>query len=368
MRLGVQNLLQDKLRFALSVAGIALAVMLILFLLGLRSGIREGWRAYLNNAPGSVAVLPAGVTSTLAGSGQFLPAGTADAVAGTPGVARVTPVLQTMANGEFHGKKEIIFFMGYDPALGGGPWDITAGRAPAADDEVVLDRVFADRHDFAVGDAFDLGGRTLKVVGLSKGTSSLTGSYVFGRLSLVESYALAPGAASLVLVTPAPGTTAAELVAALRQRLPGANVLLKRQVIANDVQLVGPSIDQIFYLMIGAAFVVGALVVGMVLYTATLERRAEYGILKAIGARGGVLYRVVVAQAVVAAGLGVALGVALAYAMGWLVVNLKPSLLVSIAPAAIAVTLGAGVVMALFGALVPARSVVRLAPADVFRR
>ena len=37
--LALQNLLQDMLRLALSVLGIALALMLILFLLGLRSGI-----------------------------------------------------------------------------------------------------------------------------------------------------------------------------------------------------------------------------------------------------------------------------------------------------------------------------------------
>ena len=37
--LALQNLLQDTLRLALSVVGIALALMLILFLLGLRAGI-----------------------------------------------------------------------------------------------------------------------------------------------------------------------------------------------------------------------------------------------------------------------------------------------------------------------------------------
>ena len=38
MNLAVHNLLQDKLRFALSVTAVALAVMLILFLVGMREG------------------------------------------------------------------------------------------------------------------------------------------------------------------------------------------------------------------------------------------------------------------------------------------------------------------------------------------
>src|SRR3989304_2164305 len=72
MKLALQNLLQDKLRFALSVTGIALAVMLILFLLGLRAGVFRSAAIYLDNAPGSVAVMPEGVKSTSAGSARFV--------------------------------------------------------------------------------------------------------------------------------------------------------------------------------------------------------------------------------------------------------------------------------------------------------
>jgi putative ABC transport system permease protein len=195
----------------------------------------------------------------------------------------------------------------------------------------------------------------------------MTGSFVFARKTLVESLLLAPGAASLVLVTPAVGTKPAELVASL-QTLSGANVLLKSQVMANDQQIIAGIFDQVILLMVAAAFVVGTLVIGMVIYTATTERRGEYGILKAIGARNGVLYRVVATQALVAAGVGALLGVTLAFAMGWLVMTAKPQFLVTIEPSAIVATLAAGLVMALGGALAPARAVAGLAPADVFRR
>jgi putative ABC transport system permease protein len=367
MNLAVHNLLQDKLRFALSVTGVALAVMLILFLLGLRSGMFRSAVLYLDNAPGSVAVMPAGVKSTSAGSGQFLSPEKVVAVASAPGVERATPILLTMAIPELHGQKQLIKLVGYDAALGGGPWKMAEGREPAADDEVVLDRVLASRHDFKVGDSFEVAGRQLKVVGLSSETSTFTGSYVFARKTLVESMVLAPGAATFVLVTPNPGTTPAELVTGL-QTIPGTNVLLKSQLMANDQEVLAGIMDQVIFLMVAAAFIVGALVVGMVIYTATNERRGEYGILKAIGARNGVLYRVVASQAVVAAGVGSILGVGFAFAMGSLVVNVKPQFLVAIEPPAIAVTLAAGLVMALTGALVPARAVAGLAPAEVFRR
>ena len=365
--LALQNLLQDKLRFALSVVGVALAVMLILFLLGLRAGILRSAIIYLDNAPGSVAVMPAGVKNTSAGVSQFLPRETADRVAAEPGVGRVTPILLMMAIPEFHGRKEVIKLIGYDVALGGGPWDVSQGREPQADDEVVLDRVLAARHDFKVDDTFNVAGRQLKVVGLSSGTTSFTGSYVFAQKGLVDSLVLTPGAASMLLVTPAAGTSSAELVATLRS-IPDTNVLLKTDLMANEQQLVAGVFDQIVILMVVAAFVVGALVVGMVIYTATNERRGEYGIIKALGARSSVLYRIVGLQAVVSAGLGAGVGVGFAYAMGWLVMTARPQFLVVIGPSAIAITLAAGFVMALLGALFPARAVAGLAPADVFRR
>ena len=365
--LALQNLLQDTLRLALSVVGIALALMLILFLLGLRAGIFRSAVVYLDHQPGSIAVMPQGARSTGAGTGQFLSPQTVAAISSTSGVARATPILLMMAIPELHGKKEVIKLVGYDPALGGGPWSLRRGREPATDDEVVMDRVFADRHDFNIGDTFSAGGHQLQVVGLSNETSSWTGSYVFARKTFVESLALAPGAASIVLVTPAPDVSGEELMTRLRL-LPGTNVLRKSQVMANDQQLIAGIADQVVIVMIAAAFIVGALVVGMVIYTATTERRGEYGIVKALGAHNGVLYRVVASQALVAAALGAVLGIGFAFAMGRLVMMVKPQFMVSIQPSAILLTLAAGFVMALLGALFPARAVASMAPAEVFQR
>jgi len=363
-----RNLLQDRIRFAMSVLGIALAVMLILFLFGLNAGIYRGVAAYLNNAPGSVIVMPQGVKSSFAGSGQLLPPETAGTVTGKLGDrAGVTPVLTLNAVPELHGRKENIRLVGYDPALGGGPWKLSDGREPAADNEIVLDRVLADRHNFKVGDSLDVQGLQLTVVGLSMETSSFTGSIAFARKALVESLVLAPGGASFLLITPGPGSNAGDIINELRT-VPGTNVLLKQEVISNDKKTLARSINQVIYLMVTAAFIVGALVVGMVIYTATIERRSEYGVIKAIGARSGVLYRVVAAQALVAAGLGVLVGVGLAFLMGQVVATLRPQFLVDIERSAIAYTVAAGFIMALLGGLAPARALAGLAPADVFRR
>jgi putative ABC transport system permease protein len=120
--------------------------------------------------------------------------------------------------------------------------------------------------------------------------------------------------------------------------------------------------------MVGVHFLVGTLVVGLVIYTATIERRREYGVLKAIGAPNGLLYQVVAEQALIAAGAGVALGVGLAFAAARLIMALRPQFLLVYEPAVVVQALLAGLGMALLAALLPARALARLAPADVFRR
>ncbi len=363
--LAVRNLLQDRLRFALSVVGIAFAVMLILFVLGLRQGVVKSSGIYLDNAPGSIAVMPAGVESSH-GHGQYISPETIAAISATTGVGLATPVQLQLVGLELHGKKEIVQLVGYTPELGGGPWNLAQGREPAADTEIVLDRVLADRHGFRVGDTLDIKGKRLTIVGFSNETSTFTGSYAFARATLVQQLTLVPGA-TYVLVSPARGTSWSDLIAALKT-LSGTNVVPKSAVIANDRKIIAQVLDQIMFVMVAAAFFVGVLVVGMVVYSATLERRSEYGILKAIGARSGVLYRVVATQALISATFGSLLGIGFAFGLGALVTNLKPQFLVSIEPQALLITLAAGLVMALIGALFPTRAVTSLAPAEGFRR
>jgi len=368
MGLAARNLGQDRLRFLLSVAGVGLALMLVLFLLGLREGALRSSGVYLDNAPGSVAVLPPGVSTTSgARNAQLISAETIGTIGGVPGVGSLTPILLTMGFADLHGTKELIRLAGYEPGSGGGPWSLHSGREPREHGEVVVDRLLASRHGLRLGDRFEIGGHAMTVVGLSNGTSSWTGSYAFAPKSAVESLLLREGAASIVLVTPDAGIDRSELVERLAA-LGNSNVLLKSQVMANDRQVLAGAFDQVIMVMVAAAFVVGALVVGMVIYTATSERRAEYGILKAIGAQSGVLYRIVVFQALATAILGAALGVAFTYGAGALVGAVRPQYTLLIEPMAIAGVLAGGIVIAVTGAVVPARAIARLAPAEAFGR
>ncbi len=362
MLLAYHNLFQDKLRSTLSIAGVGLAIMLILILNGFLLGVDRVASTYLDHAPGSVVVARKDVKSFIASS-SLLPPGTADAVRKTAGVAKVAPILTQPVYFELHGQKQFVDMIGYDSRFGGGPWNLVEGREPRADDEMVLDRVLAQQHSIALGDKLPVLNRTFTVVGLSADTATWMMSFMFVRKTAMESLLLAPGATGFLLVTPANGTPAS-VVRDRLSTLPGTQVLLKSELIANDVALLNRTFNAPLRLMVIIALLVG----GLIIYTSTIERQREYGVLKAIGARNSMLYRVVTTQAGLVAIVGSMLGVGLALGGAQLIMALRPQFLIVIEPLATLEALAAGLVMALLAALFPARLLARLAPADVFRR
>lgn len=364
MLLARRNLFRDRTRFLLSVLGVAVSIGLILLLTGYRSGVYRQSSAYLDNTPGSVMVAERGIRDFL-GTSSVLPPGIEQIARERSGVDRVIPVVSQFVIFERHGRKDGFFLIGYQPALGGGPWRLVDGREPAADDELVIDRTTARQHEIAVGDQVRVLDRDATVVGLSDETTFWAGSIAFARITTLESILRAPGLRSFLLVTPVAGMSPE----ALRDQLDlaGTEVLLKTDVIANDRQLMARVYDAPIGLMVGIAFVVGVLVVGLVIYTATIERRREYGAVKAIGAPNRTLYRVVAAQALIAAAAGAVVGVGLAYGVGAAMMAWRPQFLVAIEPTAVGTVLASSLVMALLAALIPARAMARLEPAEVFR-
>lgn len=365
MSLAWRNLFQDKTRLALSISGVALAVMLTLLLNGLLAGMYVQISSYLENAPGSIVVAQEGVNNLLAAT-SILPGGAAASVK-SQGAAEVVPILSQFIILDLHEKKQPAYLIGYDPKIGGGPWNMAAGREPRNDKEVVFDRTLAQRHGVELNETLEILDRDFTVVGLSVGTSSWMTSFIFIRKSAAENLLRAPNATSFLLVSPSPRFDETEMTTRLRE-IAKVEVVPKREVMENDVRLFGKFFSAPLQLMVAIAFLVGVLVVGLVIYTATMERQCEYGVLKAIGARNGVLYRVVALQAFIATGVGAVIGVAVAFGAAQLIMAVYPQFLVVLEPRAVMQALVTGLGIALLAALFPARMLARLAPAEVFRK
>lgn len=366
MSLARRNLFQDKTRLALSIGGVALAITLILVLKGFLAGMNRQITSYLDHSPGSIVVAEEDVVNLL-GATSLLPDGISQKSETIRGVDEAIPILSQFIILDLHEKKQPAYMVGYDPDQGGGPWELVAGRAPRSKREMVFDQVLADRHGLKLGDEVEVMGSDFTIVGLSKGTTSWMTSFFFVRKRDAEELLLSPGATSFLLITLKDGADSGEVLRRL-SKISDVNALPKTEMASNDLKLFAKVFSAPLKLMVGIAFLVGAMIVGLIIYTATVERQREYGVIKAIGGKNRYLYQVVLTQALFASVAGSSLGILLANGAAQWIMSARPQFLIVFDPVDSGQALLAGLGMALIASILPTRMVASLAPAEVFRK
>lgn len=355
-----RNLMADGRRLLAGVLGVGLALMLVLLLDGLWQGVQRQASAYPDKVGADLFVTQRGVRDFL-GETSGIPRSTVDTVQSTRGVTWADPVRGQFVVFDLHEKKIAAYVVGSVPGRHGGPWALASGRVPRADTEIAVDRALARRHGLKVGDQLEIGGTTLRVVGLAQASAPMTG-FVFMTHDATDALFRTPDTTSFVLVgTRHPGAVTNRL------RVQGLSVLTKEQVAANDRGLYTSIFGSPLKLMVGVAFVVGALVVALSIYASVIERRREYGIIKAVGASGWTIAGIVLRQTLVLSVIGLFVGCGLFIAGRALIAELRPQFSVVLTGTGLLRALGAAMLMGFVASIVPARRVAAAEPATIYR-
>ena len=152
----------------------------------------------------------------------------------------------------------------------------------------------------------------------------------------------------------------------VQQVLPGVEARAIRRVAESEGRIL-TRVSGLMWLVTMAALAAAALAVGATSATTVLERRAEVGLMKALGASNALVGAFFLAEqvllALVGGGAGYALGIGLARLLGESVFGIPPTQRLILLPVILALAAG----VALLGSLVPLRRVARLAPAPVLR-
>lgn len=360
-----RNLLHDRRRAALAVGGVAVALLLVLVLDGIFAGAMRQVTAYLRASPADVFVSQRGVR-TMHMSNSALPAGSRRAVRAVPGVAWVEPIGFATAVVRSGSARQLSYVIGYDVRSGrGGPGRLVAGRPPGRG-EVVLDERAAQYLATGVGGEVSLFGRTLRVSGLSTGGTSIVNSTAF--VSAEEDVRLRGGAPSYLLVGAAPGVDAGDLARAVEARVGGVTAQTRAEFARQERAIVADMSADVMRIMAGIGFAIALAVVGLTLFTGTLARLREFGVVKALGARSARLAAVVAGQAAWTVLLALASAVLLAAAVGAALERLAPAVEVAIEPDGVVRTGIGAALTGVLGAVAPLRRVARVDPASAFRR
>ena len=153
----------------------------------------------------------------------------------------------------------------------------------------------------------------------------------------------------------------------LSQQFPELAIMTKQEFIDNNKSLVTETFLPIVGILVAISFIVGSAIIGLTIYTATIEKSREYGMLKAIGSSNGLLYRIVLEQSFIAGAAGFVIGLLLSFIVSWIAASLVAGFISTIGLQDAAAVFVAAMLMSLLAAWVPARRLGSLDPALVFK-
>ena len=371
--LATRSLLHDKLRFLITVTGVAFAVTLVFVQVGLFLGL-------MDNASLTIEHLDADlwVTSHNTANVDFahtFPETYVKRVRSIPGVERADNLIVwfmnvSLPNGAVEGT-EVYALEDFEHWA--FPWSVVEGNREdlRRGNYFILDDSAKKRWgNFEVGDYREILGRRLKITGRAVNAKSFTTTpltFLDFRLAQALAADTLRGNTTYILVKLAPGTDIEAARAEIQRRLPYNDVYTKAEWAHRSrsywVDSTGLGLNM--YLTVFLGCLVGIVVVAQTLYTSTMEHIKEFGTVKAIGGGNGAIYAILGKQATIAAVAGFGLGAVWAYALKPVMAKIDLKLIIT--PQFAAIVFAGAIVLCLVSAMISFRKVASIDPALVFR-
>lgn len=366
MFLAFHEIRRGPVRFSLLALAIGLLLFLVLFQQALQNGLITSFVGALRNQSAPVIVYSLDGQRTLQGS--TIADDVESAVRAVDGVGAVAHVGQGTFTVSIEGADPVdASVLGTDDPELGRPTELTAGRNPETAGEAV-----GSDADFEVGDRVEvLGDGTatpveITVVGVARDVQLSVTPTLFTDLATYEGAvrAVNPQAPSVpvnaLFLRPEPGTDPAALAARINAAAPDADAVTREE--AADTAPGVAQVRQSFQIIFALYGLVVPLVTGLFFLIVTLQKARSLTLLRAIGARTGVLAGALVTQVLAVTAVGVVVGVGLyrlvtgGGRVGGLTLRFEPSLAATWAVAFLA--------LAVFGSLGSLRRVLRIDPID----
>ncbi|HVE72812.1 MAG TPA: ABC transporter permease [Thermoanaerobaculia bacterium] len=371
--LATKSLLHDKLRFFITVSGVAFAVTLVFVQVGLFLGL-------MDNASLTIDQIDADlwVTSRNTPNVDFahtFPETYLKRVRSIPGIARADNLIVWFMNvnlptGAVEGT-EVYALENFE--RWNFPQNVAEGnladlrRGPY----MVLDDSAKKRWGaFAVGEHREVLGRRLKIIGRTVDAKSFTTTpltFMDYRLAQSINEGELRGNTTYILVKLAPGADVEAVRKEIQRRLPYNDVFTRPEWAKRSrsywIDSTGLGLNMYITVFLGC--LVGIVVVAQTLYTSTMEHIREFGTVKAIGGGNGEIYAILGKQATIAAVAGFALGALQAFALRPVMAKIDLKLIIPME--FYALVLAGAVVLCLTAAMISFRKVASIDPALVFR-
>jgi putative ABC transport system permease protein len=381
-----KNLFSEHTRLIISVGGVALSVFLISLLLSLYRGWDERVGGFVEKSNVDLWVGSEGADDFLTAA-SLVPTEGEEAEQATayldahPFVDQWSPLIVRLArgvkvevtsDGEKVGHKMDIHIIGFDPSTRlGGPIEMVEGKDTPGSEEVIIDEKLSDRYGIGVGDTLRAGGDDWTVVGVSKGGDFVVTQTVFVTHEQAQETLRMEGATTFFVIAVRDGQDPEALEEDIESLAAESDAPIvahtREDFAANTRSRIISNVIPILFVVLGLSFIVGLAVAGLTIYTSTIEKAHEYGILKALGFKNKDLYRLVLQQSAATAVMGFVVGVGLTLVVGPFAADLVPQFVLFTRWQDVLLVALATVLMALIAAYVPVRRLAAIDPTRVFK-
>lgn len=368
---GFRMLIHDRS----TTAGSVLGVVAIVFLIGQQLSILFGLFSYMSvlvdHSGADIWVLTKDVDDV--NSSGSLPVRYVDRIAGLAEVEWVEPLI--LGGGQYRsreGKFQPVQMVGLPrPRLENGPWRFSEGSLEALLD---LEGATVDSLDLRVlgypglFEFNEISGRRIRLGALTRNIRGFAGTLIFTNIEKArEITKIPPGRCSHIILKSRPGSDVASLAAAVRTLLPSTQVMTSRELSASTRRfyLLDTGIGSSFGFSVIISALVGIVIIMLTMYTSVLNRRRDYAVMQAMGARKRDILVVVFWQALLIGLIGIFVGFLLlaGFLAGTRDTRLPVGMPLWFPPLHAVFTL----VLCLLGSTYAMRKAVKVEPASIFR-
>jgi putative ABC transport system permease protein len=332
LELALKNMIRRPTRTALAILGVAIAVAVLFSLIQFQNNYEQGLRAEVADLGAHIMIVPRGcpyeaATIVLHGGKwpRYMDYSWYEAIKNTPGIAASAPIIMDAVIKR--GGEENLIYLGIDdnyPKLRRS-WAYASGGWFNTDDTVILGASAAAKEGVSIGGKITIADGTrikpisLHVAGILQRNNTQDDGLYFLPMKTHQRIFNLDGKIVVVLVRVADVTRVDEVATALRDAAQKAqasmNVFPLSELLGTLRSLLTNT--RVFVLAIVAiALLIGTAGVLNTIMMAVYERTAELGMMKAMGASAGSIFRLIGLETLFTCLAGGLVGVVVAMALG----------------------------------------------------
>ena len=344
----LSNIAHRPARTAVSIAGIAVGVLLVVFTVGLAHGLlRERGRREANIGA-EILLRPTG--AILSGSQPFtLPIAHASEIARIAGVRAAVPIGQALDKSDTGFGSRLIEGIPFDEYAALNGLTIKEGRKLERGDEVIVDSAWQRERHVEVGSTMEIYERPFRIVGIYEPPG---GGRLKIPLATMQDQVGSENRCNAILIACVDPSRQDEVAARIKQQFSDDQIIFTRELPELYISSV-PALNMFLKVVIGVAATISLLVILLAMYTTVTERTRQIGILKSLGMSKKAIAWVIEQEAILVSLLGVLVGVLLTVVLRFTVMR-STTLIVDIEPKWIGISLLVGLIGGSIGALYPA--------------